>query len=390
MNRLIRHPLLVDSLLTLVLLAFAVASSQGSERWLAAALTLPLLWRRRAPFVVFCVIATIAFGQWLGGTDLAADVSLLFAIYTVAAQEPRGRVIAACVMLELGVILAVARWAEPAFVPSFVLLTGMAVAAVGLGLNVRTRRAYLASVEERAEQLERERDQQGQLAAAAERARIAREMHDIVAHNLSVMIALADGAGYTAEQDPRRAAGAMEQVSQTGRHALGEMRRLLGVLREDSTGLAPQPGLADLEPLLEQVRAAGLPATLEVSGAPLTLGAGAELTVYRLVQESLTNTLKHAGADARATVRLKYDTSGVEVEVADDGRGRAHVAAGGDPRSDLQAEASTPRQSRPHTPSAGQGLSGMRERAAVYGGELEAGPAPDGGWRVRTRLGSAA
>ena len=366
MNRLIRHPLLADLLLTLVLLAFAVASSQGNERWLAAALTLPLLWRRRAPFVVFSVIAVIAFGQWLGGTDLAADVSLLFAIYTVAAQEPRGRVIAACVMLELGVILAVARWAEPSFVPSLVLLTGMAVAAVGLGLNVRTRRAYLASVEERAEQLERERDQQGQLAAAAERARIAREMHDIVAHNLSVMIALADGAGYVSEQDPERAAGAMEQVSKTGRHALGEMRRLLGVLREDSTGLAPQPGLADLEPLLEQVRAAGLHATLETSGTPVALGAGAELTVYRLVQEALTNTLKHAGADARARVRLHYDADGVEVEVTDDGHARARVAAGG------------------------QGLGGMRERAAVYGGELEAGPAPGGGWRVRTRLGSAA
>jgi signal transduction histidine kinase len=181
------------------------------------------------------------------------------------------------------------------------------------------------------------------------------------------MIALADGAGYVAEQDPKRAAGAMGQVSETGRHALGEMRRLLGVLREDeSTTLAPQPGLADLQPLLEQVRAAGLHARLETSGAPVALGAGAELTVYRLVQEALTNTLKHAGGDASATVRLRYDADGVVVVVADDGHGRARVAAGG------------------------QGLNGMRERAAVYGGELEAGPAPGGGWRVRTRLGSAA
>ncbi|RKQ90434.1 signal transduction histidine kinase [Solirubrobacter pauli] len=366
MNRLPRHPLLADLLLTLVLLALAVGSTQGADRWLAAALTVPLIWRRRAPFTVFTVIAAIAFGQWLTGTDLFADVALLFAIYSVAAQEPRGRVIAACVILEIGVVLAVARWAAPSVLPSFILLTGMAVAAVGLGLNVRTRRAYLASVEERAAQLERERDQQGRLAAAAERARIAREMHDIVAHNLSVMIALADGAGYVSEQDPKRAAAAMEQVSQTGRHALGEMRRLLGVLREDSTGLAPQPGLDDLEPLLEQVRAAGLHATLETSGAPVELGAGAELTVYRLVQEALTNTLKHAGSHARAYVRLQYDTTGVEVEVTDDGPGHARVAAGG------------------------QGLTGMRERAAVYGGELEAGPAPAGGWRVRTRLGSAA
>jgi signal transduction histidine kinase len=366
-NRLTRHPLLADLLLTLVLLALGVAASHGSDRLFAAGLTLPLIWRRRAPFTVFAVICVVAFGQWLADANEIADIALLVAVYTVAAQEPRGRVIAACAMLEAGIVLAVARWAEPALLPSFVLLTGMATAAVVLGLNVRTRRAYLASVEDRAEQLERERDQQGQLAAAAERARIAREMHDIVAHNLSVMIALADGAGYMSERDPQRAASAMEQTSKTGRHALGEMRRLLGVLREDeSTALAPQPGLADLEPLLEQVRAAGLNARLETAGAPVALGAGAELTVYRLVQEALTNTLKHAGADAHATVRLHYDATGVEVEVTDDGHRSLRVAAGG------------------------QGLNGMRERAAVYGGELEAGPAPDGGWRVRTRLGSAA
>jgi signal transduction histidine kinase len=387
-NRLTRHPLLADLLLALVVLALGLVGSHGSDRLFAAGLALPLIWRRREPFGVFAVIAVVAFGQWLADANEIADIALLIAIYTVAAQEPRGRVIAACLVLEIGIVLSVARWAEASYIPAFVLLTGMATAAVVLGLNVRTRRAYLASVEERAAQLERERDQQGRLAAAAERARIAREMHDIVAHNLSVMIALADGAGYT--RDPKRSADAMEQVSQTGRHALAEMRRLLGVLREDSTGTAPQPGLADLEPLLEQVRAAGLHATLETSGAPVALGAGAELTVYRLVQEALTNTLKHAGADARATVRLHYDGTGVEVEVADDGRARPRVPAAGDPRSDLQLEAGTPRPSRPRPQGAGQGLSGMRERAAVYGGELEAGPAPAGGWRVRTRLGSTA
>jgi signal transduction histidine kinase len=367
-NRLTRHPLLADLLLTLVLLPVGVIGAHGLARWLAIGLTLPLVLRRRAPFAVFVVIAAVAFGQWLADANVLADLTLLIAVYTVAVQEPWRRVIAACVILEAGIVLAVIRWAEPSYVPSLVLLTGMATAAVVLGLNVRTRRAYLASVEERAAQLERERDQQGQLAAAAERARIAREMHDIVAHNLSVMIALADGAGYAAAQDPDRATGAMEQVSRTGRHALAEMRRLLGVLRsDDGAALAPQPGLADLEPLLERVRAAGLHASLETSGRPVALGAGAELTVYRLVQEALTNTLKHAGADARATVRLGYDGEGVSVEVLDDGVGRARVGVG-----------------------AGQGLNGMRERAAVYGGELEAGPAPGGGWRVRTRLGSAA
>jgi signal transduction histidine kinase len=271
----------------------------------------------------------------------------------------------AAAVLEAGVLLAAARWAHGTFLLVFVFLTGMATAAVVIGVNVRTRRAYLAALEERAAQLERDRDQQGQLAAAAERARIAREMHDIVAHNLSVMVALADGAGFMAASNPARSIGAMAHVSKTGRHALGEMRRLLGVLRDDgAAALAPQPGLADLDALLERVRAAGLRVTLQVSGRPIALGSGAELTVYRLVQEALTNTLKHAGPDAQATVRLSYEDDGIDVEVADDGSGRTLVSAGG------------------------QGLPGMRERAAVYGGAIEAGPAATGGWRVHTRLGA--
>jgi signal transduction histidine kinase len=367
-KRLIRQPLAADLLLVLVILAVGLAGASGAEaRAFTIALVVPLLWRRRAPFPVFCAIAALAFAHWVADISLPADLALLVAIYTVAAQESRGRLIAACATLELGVVLAVARWSGEAPVSAFVLLTGMATAAVVLGLNVRTRRAYTAALEERAAQLERERDQQGRLVAAAERARIAREMHDIVAHNLSVMIALADGAGFMAERDPARATGAMERVSRTGRHALAEMRRLLGVLRDDeAAALAPQPGLPDLDSLLEQVRAAGLHATLETSGAPIALGASAELAVYRLVQEALTNTLKHAGPKAHAVVRLHYDADGVEVEVTDDGEGWPRVSAGG------------------------QGLAGMRERAAVYGGELEAGPAPGGGWRVRARLGSAA
>jgi signal transduction histidine kinase len=367
-NRLHRHPLGTDLLIALVLLALAVAGARtGEARAFAAALVIPLALRRRAAFAVFCAIAVVAFAQWLAEVNVWADVALLIAVYTVAVQEPRGRVIAACAVLEVGIVLAVVRSTDANVVPAVVLLTGIATAAVVLGLNVRIRHAYTAALEERAAQLERERDQRGRLAAASERARIAREMHDIVAHNLSVMVALADGAGFMAGRDPERSAGAMQQVSRTGRHALAEMRRLLGVLRDDdATALAPAPGLADLDALLEQVRAAGLAATLETSGKPIALGAGAELTVYRLVQEALTNTLKHAGPDACAIVRLHYEADGVEVEVVDDGRGPARIS--GD----------------------GQGLAGMRERTAAYGGELEAGPAPGGGWRVRARLGSAA
>jgi signal transduction histidine kinase len=362
-----RHPLLADTLLALVVLVVSAIGITYKHRPVSLAFTLalvaPLVWRRSAPLPVFLIVAAVASAQWLAGLSLTADIALLVAVYTVAAHESRRAIALAAVILEAGIVLATLRWVNGPNLLVFVFLTGMGTAAVVLGVNVQTRRAYLASVEDRAAQLERERDQQGRLAAAAERARIAREMHDIVAHNLSVMIALADGAGFMAESDPPRSAGAMEQVSKTGRHALGEMRRLLGVLRDDGeAALAPQPGLADLDGLLEQVRAAGLHVTLETSGSPIALGSGAELTVYRLVQEALTNTLKHAGPDARANVRLRYEPDGIDVEVTDDGRGLARVSAGG------------------------QGLSGMRERAAVYGGSIEAGPAAGGGWRVHTRL----
>jgi signal transduction histidine kinase len=336
----------------------------GTALIFSAGLALPLLLRRRWPLGVFLVIAGVAFLQWLSDLRLLADVSLLVALYTVAADQPRRRLLLAAAVLAIGILLAADQWSVGTPGPLIVFLGGLATAAAVLGINVRTRRAYLASVEERAAQLERDRDQQGRLAAAAERARIAREMHDIVAHNLSVMIALADGAGLMAPSDPERSSGAMDQVARVGRHALGDMRRLLGVLRsEEVVALAPQPGLPELDALIEQVRAAGLPVTLETSGERVPLGAGAELTVYRLVQEALTNTLKHAGPAVQATVRLRYVGVGVDVEVTDDGAGGV-LAAGG------------------------QGLSGMRERAAVYGGAVEAGPRASGGWRVHARVGA--
>jgi signal transduction histidine kinase len=327
----------------------------------SATLALPLIWRRRHPMRVFLVLAAVAFAQWVVQVNVVADVALLIALYTVAANESRLKTIFAAAVLELGAILAAV--SDGGF-REFIGLSALSVAAGVLGTSVRHRRALLASLEDRAARLELERDQQGLIAAAAERARIAREMHDIVAHNLTVMIALADGAVFASGRTPEKATSAMETVSATGRQALAEMRRLLGVLRDDeSSTLVPQPGVPEIDQLVEQVRAAGLPVTLEVAGDGRALPAGAQLTVFRLVQESLTNCLKHAGASAVARVRLRYAPDGVDVEITDNGPGRARRAESG-----------------------GRGLDGMRERAAVYAGTVEAGPRAGGGWTVHARL----
>jgi signal transduction histidine kinase len=251
------------------------------------------------------------------------------------------------------------------FVP---MLYSFALVAL-LGLVVRSRKEYLASLVERARQLEVERDQQAQLAAAAERARIAREMHDIIGHNLSVITGLADGGAYAAAGSPERAVQALEAIGTTSRQALTELRRLLDVLRDEAESrpvaeLAPQPDLTDLDQLVERVSRAGLPVALTVDKSPEPLSAGKQLTVFRVVQEALTNTLKHGGPNATATVDVRHTADGVTVTVTDTG--------------DAPATAAGP----------GRGLTGMRERTALYGGTLEAGPLrrPGGGWRVRLSL----
>jgi signal transduction histidine kinase len=317
-----------------------------------AGLALPLVWRRKWPMGVFAVLAVIAGAQWIADVKVLGDAALLVALYTVAAREPRRIAVLAAGVVELGAVLATVRWGADDVFKTFVGLTGLTIAAGGLGTSVRIRRAYQASLEERA--------------ARGERARIAREMHDIVAHNLSVMIALADGAAFAAGRSPERSVTAMQNVSATGRQALTEMRRLLGVLRDDegeSTRL-PQPGIREINGLVGQVRAAGLPVTLAVEGDGRALPAGTQLTVFRVVQEALTNSLKHAGPKACAEVSLRYDPAGVDVEISDNGTGMRPAAQGGH----------------------GLGLNGMRERAAVYAGIVEAGPLPAGGWRVHTRL----
>jgi signal transduction histidine kinase len=247
----------------------------------------------------------------------------------------------------------------------FIFLTGMAVAAYVLGVNIQTRRAYLASLEDRAQRAEHERDQQSQIAAANERTRIAREMHDIVAHNLSVMIALADGAAYAARTGSPKAERAARQVSDTGRQALAEMQRLLGVLRanEPAAQRAPQPGVEAMDDLVNQVRAAGLATTLTITGAPFPLQATVALALYRVTQEALTNVLKHANSPSEAKVVLGYDEPVVTLTITDDGAAGPTASGRG-----------------------GHGLTGMAERVAMFDARIDAGPMPGGGWRVHTSI----
>ncbi|MFE4514498.1 sensor histidine kinase [Kitasatospora sp. NPDC056783] len=239
------------------------------------------------------------------------------------------------------------------------------------GRLTRVRRAYLTELEDRAARLERERDAQAKIAVAAERARIARELHDVVAHNVSVMIVQADGAAYVLDNSPQQAKEALGTIASTGRQALVEMRRLLGVLRTADTKAeeyVPQPGVEELPELLEQVRTAGLDVDYATSGHPRELPRGVELTVYRIVQEALTNVRKHGGPDAHARVAVDFGERELAVLVEDDGRG------------------STDDQLAGGTDGLGHGLIGMRERVGMVSGSLDVGPRPGGGFRIRAVL----
>jgi len=387
-----RYATLVD--LALAASLFVLCSGWVVERtghpspWFVAALIFPLVFRRRAPMTVFLVIAAVAFVQWLVAGPVLADVALLVALATVALESEWPLVVAASAILEAGVVMAMVRWNPAANnVRSFVFLTGLAFTALLAGVVLRTLRNQLDWLAERAERLERERDQQASLAAVTERARIAREMHDVVSHNVQVMVTLADAASLAQASDPTRAAEAIHEVSSTGRQALNDMRRILGVLREESgpagaaddggahrsapTPLAPQPGLGELPALVERVRATGLDVSVRREGSPFEVSGAAGLTVYRVVQEALTNALKHADEPTCVEVRLAFADPDVAVRITDDGRARVTV-----PSSSPAAPVS----------EGGHGLTGMAERAAAFGGTLRAGPAPGGGWEVEAML----
>ncbi|MFJ2031298.1 sensor histidine kinase [Streptosporangium sp. NPDC087985] len=333
-------------------------------------LVVPLFWRRSRPLTVFAIVSVTSFGQWLSGTEPAPfNVAVLIAMYAVASLCSLRWAVAAGLVAELGLALSFGQLTTVPDPVSFASASVFVVAIWIAGIYANTRRRYLESLEERAERAERDRDQRAQLAAAAERARIARELHDVVAHNVSVIIVQADGASYAIDSAPEDAREAMRAISTTGRQALAEMRRMVGVLRTAAEGAAagegyaPQPGLSQLEELVAQVRSSGLPVDFRVVGVPQDLPEGEQLTVYRIVQEALTNALKHGGPGTGAVVEMEYGMRELVLRVSDDGRG---AAAPGHP--------------------GGHGLVGMRERAALFGGSLEAGPRPDGGFRVVARL----
>ena len=371
------HPLTIDALVTAVLLAVCVVwlAQSGFDslrtELLQAALIGVIAVRRVWPAAVFLAAGAIGLAQWLLNIPLLGDVALLVALYTVAAHQSRTRALLAAAVMEAGAVVAAARW-EPAgtFPRSLLFLTATVVAALFAGMTAASGSRYLAWMDERARRLEIERDQQATIAAAAERTRIARELHDIVSHSLSVVITLADAAALVSRADPVQGADAMAEVSEVGRQALSDMRAMLGVLRTDepSAGrapLPPQPGIGQLSALVERIRATGLAVTLSVDGAPFPLGAAAELTAYRIVQEALTNTLRHAAA-RQAWVTISYDKPEVRIRVADDGIPAAPAA--------------------PNTQGQGHGIEGMRERVALHRGTLRAGPADGGGWLVEATL----
>jgi signal transduction histidine kinase len=365
------HVQVTDGAVAFAVFAVSLVSAEFARRSVPAALltfllALPLAWRRRAPITVFLVTAVVAFAQWLAGLQLLADVALLAALYTVAADRPRRAAMAGAFILEGGAVLAAVRWYGGSAPGTFALFSGVVVAALVSGLYSRARRSHVASLVERAARLEFERDQQALLAAAAERARISREMHDVVAHSLAVVISLANGATAKLGRDPEQSREALESISELGRQALADTRQLLSVLRteESAAARAPQPGIGEIADLVDRAASTGLAATLTVVGDPVPVAAGLALSAYRIVQEAITNAVKHAKDATAVAVELGWTPQRLQITITDDGHGDGPAA--GSP--------------------GGFGLAGMRERAALCGGTATAGPGRAGGWTVHATM----
>lgn len=327
--------------------------------------TLPIAFRRRWPLPILALTgASITLYSWLGYPEANGYLGTFVAFYTVAAHEPRrvatvsAAVTAVCILVSYATAAVDAGGNWNAALSQAYLSYGLAWL---IGDNLRVRRAYTQQLENRAIELVREREEKAALAVSEERARIARELHDVVAHHVSVMVVQSAGARRVIDVDPALARQALEAVEIAGRTALAEMRRMLEVLRTDDSGVGPQPGLADLDRLIAQVRDAGLPVEFKLDGTMRELPVGMDLAVYRIVQEALTNAVKHAGK-ASAVVTARFAPESFEIEIVDDGRGAAAPLLDGS--------------------GGGHGLIGMRERVGLYAGELQTGPVFGGGYRV--------
>jgi signal transduction histidine kinase len=347
----------------------SVTGGRGVAAVIVALVTVPLAWRRRRPLaVLFTVTGAVLAGSLLihhtDGIPVEAFLALILAFYSVGAHcaDRRGLLgggFDLAVLLSYDLVhggLGQARGSRPGAALIF------AVAWLG-GRELRRRRRELNLLRERAARLEQEREERARTAVTEERGRIARELHDVVAHSVSVMVVQAQ-AGTRLLDEPEQARGAFRSIETSGREALVELRRLLGILRtgDEQLAIGPQPGLASLGSLVEQVREAGLPVELRIEGEQAPLPAGINLSVYRIVQEALTNTLKHAGP-AEAEIVLRYTASALELEIVDNGSAAPANVNG-----------------------SGHGLIGMRERVALYGGTLEAGTRNGGGYTVRAQL----
>jgi signal transduction histidine kinase len=374
----------VDAAVAVVLLALtaiplATDSLQAGQRptdiWaylLAAALCVPFVFHRRFPVaaitVACCALVLYAVGRY----NAYPGLPIFVLVAGVSLHSTRRRALLAAGLA--AVALSVAVWLQPERVAtsSTWVASLLAVAVAWLwGENLRNRRARWAAMEERARRLEAEREERDRQAVTAERLRIARELHDVVAHSMSVIAVQSGVANHVIDSRPAQARQALATIEATSRSALVELRRLLGVLRQGDAPVAslePNPGMAELGRLADQIRSAGVEVELKVEGEPGDLPPGVDLSAFRIAQEGLTNVLKHGGGVARVLVR--YSPGAVAVEIADDGR--AGVA------EEAPAEGT------------GHGLIGMRERVAVFGGELTAGPVPDGGYRMAARLPYAA
>ncbi|MCP2169868.1 sensor histidine kinase [Goodfellowiella coeruleoviolacea] len=323
----------------------------------------PLVWRRRAPMTVLLATVALALGySFVDGPGQPLPYAGLIALYTVAVLATPWQRAATLVVAVPAIAIGV--WLNTNTVRELLFTSITAISAYVLGALTRTRQAYTAAIEDRARRLERDREIEAERAAARERARLAREMHDILSHAVSLMIVQAEAGPVAVRNAPERAEAAFDAIASAGRDAMAQLRRMLGVLREtapgdepDDAGRAPQPTVAAVPALVEQVRRAGLPVELTTTGTPRPLPADTQASVYRVIQEALTNVLKHAHA-SQVEVRLDWAPDALDVRVLDNGRGLPP----------------TPSEGR----SGGHGLVGIHERVAAHGGQVRVGPGPDG------------